>query len=81
MPTVAVVVMPAVPVVVMMVVVAMVPVVPVVPVVMMMMVVVPASRHPYRPAMGRAAAPVMMTTPDPRNVVDHRRIDDSRLHR
>jgi hypothetical protein len=78
MPTVAVVVMPAVPVVVMMVVVAM---VPVVPVVMMMVVVVPASRHPYRPAMGGTAAPVMMTTPDPRNVVDHRRIDDSRLHR
>jgi hypothetical protein len=74
MPTVAVVVMPAVPVVVMMVVVAMVPVV-------MMVVVVPASRHPYRPAMGGTAAPVMMTTPDPRNVVDHRRIDDSRLHR
>jgi hypothetical protein len=77
--------MPAVAVVVMMmVVVAMMPmveVVAVVPVVEVVMAVMPVSRHPHRPTMGGTAAPVMMTTPDPRNVVDHRRIDDSRLHR
>lgn len=44
-------------------------------------VVVPMTRHPDQPAVSGAAAPVMVAAFDPPDVVDHGRIDDSRLHR
>jgi len=51
------------------------------PVMMVVMMVVPMARTPHRAAVRVTGAPVMVADPEPRDIVDHIRLADRRLHR